>query len=74
MVLVAASTVSQLAEGLGLTAAAMGIAGFLMHAPRALKGRDERSLREATAVGGLMGLRDRDDCHRFVCYEGNLNR
>jgi hypothetical protein len=55
-VLVAASTVGQFAEGLGLTAAAMGVAGFLMHAPRALQGRDERSLREATAVGGLMGF------------------
>ncbi|HYP55133.1 MAG TPA: hypothetical protein VEQ41_02370 [Solirubrobacterales bacterium] len=54
--LVVASTVSQLAEGLGFAAAAMGVVGFLMHAPRALKGRDERSLREATAVGGLMGF------------------
>lgn len=51
-----ASTVSQFAEGFGLIAAAIAVVGFLAHAPRALKRRDERSLREATAVGGLTGF------------------
>jgi hypothetical protein len=55
-VLATASTISQFAEGLGMTAASIGVVGFLTHAPRALRGRDERSLREATAVGGLLGF------------------
>jgi hypothetical protein len=55
-VVLTASTISQIADVLGMTAAAMAVVGFLTHAPRALRGRDERSLREATAVGGLTGF------------------
>ena len=47
---------SQFAEGMGMTAAAIAVAGFLAHAPRALTGRDERSLRQATVMGGLVGF------------------
>jgi hypothetical protein len=52
----AGSIASQFAEGMGMTAAAIAVAGFLAHAPWALTGRDERSLREATVIGGLGGF------------------
>ncbi|HEX9967737.1 MAG TPA: hypothetical protein VGB06_07310 [Solirubrobacterales bacterium] len=54
--IVAASTVSQFAEGSGLIAAAIAICGFLAHVPRALTGAEEAALRRATASGGLAGF------------------
>jgi hypothetical protein len=56
VVLLAASIISRFAEGLGLIATAIAIFGFLAHAPLALRGHDEKSLREATVRGGLTGF------------------
>jgi hypothetical protein len=54
--IVTALTIGQTAEAFGLAAAAIAVFGFLAHSPRALRGRDETSLRKATVVGGLLGF------------------
>jgi hypothetical protein len=40
----------------GLMAAAIAVCGFLMQAPAALRGKEDRAVRSATVIGGLFGL------------------
>lgn len=51
----AATLMSDATTALGLTAAAIAVGGFLMHAKPALEGRDEDDLRRWTVIGGLCG-------------------
>jgi hypothetical protein len=44
------------ASGAGLVAACIAVGGFLMQAPPALAKADDKSVRAATVVGGLVGL------------------
>jgi hypothetical protein len=51
-----ASIAGQFAAGVGMTAAAIAVFGFLAHAPPALSDADEKKIRAATVRGGLAGL------------------
>ena len=53
---VTGSILSNAATGLGMTAAAIAVFGFLAHIGPALSGAGEKELREATLTGGVIGL------------------
>jgi hypothetical protein len=55
-VLPVGSIIGDSASGAGLAAACIAIGGFLMQVPSALAKADDRSVRAATVVGGLIGL------------------
>jgi hypothetical protein len=46
---------SDSATGVGLTAGAIAVGGFIAHVQPALSNADERRLREATVKGGIVG-------------------
>jgi hypothetical protein len=54
--MVVGSLVSDAATVAGLTAAAIAVTGFLLHAGPALSGATEDELRRATVVSGLLGF------------------
>jgi hypothetical protein len=55
-VLPVGSLINDLASGAGFFAACIAVCGFLMQVPPALVKADERSVRAATVVGGIVGL------------------
>jgi len=55
-VLPVGSLIGDFASGTGLVAACIAVCGFLMQIPPALARADEKSVRAATVVGGLIGL------------------
>jgi hypothetical protein len=55
-VLPVGSFIGDAASGAGLVAACIAVGGFLMQVPPALAKADEKSVRAATVVGGLVGL------------------
>jgi len=48
--------INDFASGAGFVAACIAVCGFLVQAPPALVKADERSVRAATVVGGIVGL------------------
>jgi hypothetical protein len=54
--MVVATLMSDSATGCGLIAAAIAVCGFIAHSRLALAGADERRLRRATTIGGLVGF------------------
>jgi hypothetical protein len=48
--------VNQFATASGMMAAAIAVCGFVAHAGPALSGASEKQIRDATVVGGLVGL------------------
>ena len=50
------SLINDLASGAGFVAACIAVCGFLMQIPPALAKADEKSVRAATVVGGIVGL------------------
>jgi hypothetical protein len=55
-VLPVGSFIGDVASGAGLVAACIAVGGFLMQVPPALAKADDKSVRAATVVGGLVGL------------------
>jgi len=55
-VLPVAALINDLASGAGFVAACIAICGFLTQVPPALVKADEKSVRAATVVGGIVGL------------------
>jgi hypothetical protein len=55
-VLPAGTLINDLASGAGFVAACIAVCGFLMQIPPALAKADEKSVRAATVVGGMVGL------------------
>jgi hypothetical protein len=55
-VLPVGSVLNDFASGAGFVAACIAICGFLMQVPPALVKADEKSVRAATVVGGIVGL------------------
>jgi hypothetical protein len=54
--LVVGSIANSAASGFGMTAAAIAVFGFVAHIKPALSGAGEKELREATLMGGMVGL------------------
>lgn len=54
--MVLATLMSDSATGVGLTAGAIAVGGFVAHIQPALSNSDERRLREATVKGGIGGI------------------
>jgi hypothetical protein len=54
--LVIASIANEFAAGTGLLAASIAVLGFIGQAYPALSGAPEQRIRQAVAVGGLVGL------------------
>jgi hypothetical protein len=55
-VLVAGSVVSEFATSVGLLAGLIAVGGFIAHAGPVLLEHGEERIRQATVVGGLVGL------------------
>jgi hypothetical protein len=55
-VLPVGTLINDFASGAGFVAACIAICGFLMQVPPALVKADEKSVRAATVVGGIVGF------------------
>ena len=64
------SIIGDFASGAGLVAASIAIGGFLMQVPSALAKADDKSVRAATVVGGLIGLFFSTSVIAFVLVDG----
>jgi len=69
-VLTAGSIINDFASGAGFAAASIAISGFLMQAPSALAKADDKSVRAATVVGGLVGFSLSASVIAFVLIHG----
>jgi len=69
-VLPVGSIINDFASGAGLGGACIAIGGFLMQVPSALAKADDKSVRAATVVGGLIGLFFSASVIAFVLIHG----
>jgi hypothetical protein len=51
-----ASLINDSASGAGFLAAAIAVGGFIAHIGPALSGKREERIRQATVIGGIVGL------------------